>query len=303
TTTTISKRDPGDYFIRKDVQDLLTNITGFDLNKIFHVKNNKDMQRTTYKFMTDKQLKEEQIQTIERARSKLQMAPVLSEAIENVEILEKNPMLKDFSKSKHLFIDISLGIPIRDRMIVARETDGTLRTATLDEQSRMRQIYYPVPGRELIMPKMFEEAKLEKVLERGDYLFILDRACAQFEPDDREYIRVIQTTYEHIEKTNSYDLLRSTRHFGSMAFYFIWYKKIDRLLNDMIRRELMTDAVALIQLYGIIHPDTKVSRYDFAQTQPSDIIQSFADDEARIPGLLQEALRQLQQPIAAAANR
>jgi hypothetical protein len=41
------------------------------------------------------------------------MPPVLSEANENIEILEKDEMLSGFSTSKHLFIDISLGIPIR----------------------------------------------------------------------------------------------------------------------------------------------------------------------------------------------
>jgi hypothetical protein len=89
------------------------------------------------------------------------MPPVLSEAKENIEILEKDEMLSGFSTSKHLFIDISLGIPIRDRLIVARDVDGTLRTATLDEKRRMRQIYFPISGRELIMPKMFEEEHLE----------------------------------------------------------------------------------------------------------------------------------------------
>ena len=41
------------------------------------------------------------------------MPPILSEAKENIEILEKDEMLNSYSSSKHLFIDISLGIPIR----------------------------------------------------------------------------------------------------------------------------------------------------------------------------------------------
>lgn len=44
---------------------------------------------------------------------------------------------------------------------MARDVDGTLRTATLDEKRRMRQIYFPIAGRELMMPKMFEEEHLE----------------------------------------------------------------------------------------------------------------------------------------------
>ena len=44
---------------------------------------------------------------------KLQMPPILLEARENVEILGKDEMLEGFSSSKHLFIDISLGVPVR----------------------------------------------------------------------------------------------------------------------------------------------------------------------------------------------
>lgn len=193
-----SEVDPGAVFIRKDVQDLLTNITGFDLSRIFRTRTNKNLDRIVYKYLTDKQLKEvrmyksnmlsfnscefilqEQEKTVERGRAKLQMPPILPEAKENVEVLEKDEMLSGFSPSKHLFIDISLGIPIRvrclvhqakklnidfgfqNRLIVARDVDGTLRTATLDEKRRMRQIYFPISGRELVMPKMFEDEQLE----------------------------------------------------------------------------------------------------------------------------------------------
>lgn len=41
------------------------------------------------------------------------MPPVLAEAKENIEVLEKDEMLSGFSSSKHLFIDISLGVPIQ----------------------------------------------------------------------------------------------------------------------------------------------------------------------------------------------
>jgi hypothetical protein len=49
------------------------------------------------------------------------MPPVLSEAKENIEILEKDEMLSGFSSSKHLFIDISLGVPIRVCLIKQSE--------------------------------------------------------------------------------------------------------------------------------------------------------------------------------------
>ncbi|CAF4418023.1 unnamed protein product, partial [Rotaria magnacalcarata] len=65
----------------------------FDLSRIFSLRNNKSLDRIVYKYLTDKQLKEEQEKTIERGRAKLQMPPVLSEAEENIEVLEKDDML------------------------------------------------------------------------------------------------------------------------------------------------------------------------------------------------------------------
>jgi hypothetical protein len=49
------------------------------------------------------------------------MPPVLSEAKENIEIMEKDEMLGGFSASKHLFIDISLGIPIRVGFVIIKK--------------------------------------------------------------------------------------------------------------------------------------------------------------------------------------
>jgi small subunit ribosomal protein S22 len=113
-------------------------------------------------------------------------------------------------------------------------------------------------------------------------------------------MRVTHRTYEHIDQTNSYDVLRSTRHFGPMTFYYVWFKRIDRLMNDMIRRNLINDAVSLLRLYGIIYPDSKVAEYNFDDTNPHDLIQAFIENEARIPDLLTEALRQhvRQPPLA-----
>lgn len=75
-----------------------------------------------------------------------------------------------------------------------------------------------------------------------------------------------------------------------MAFYYVWFKKIDRLLNDMISRDLyvplslaatslfissssrINDAVSLLQLYGVVHPDSKVATYDFHDSNAQHLI-------------------------------
>lgn len=46
-------------------------------------------------------------------------------------------------------------------MVVVRDEDGILRKATWEEKNRINQIYFPRPGRQLKVPKMFEEEFLK----------------------------------------------------------------------------------------------------------------------------------------------
>lgn len=47
------------------------------------------------------------------------------------------------------------------RLIVARDPDGTLRHANMSERFRMNQIYFPIQGRKLRTPRMFEPEYLK----------------------------------------------------------------------------------------------------------------------------------------------
>lgn len=49
----------------------------------------------------------------------------------------------------------------QERTIVVREPNGVLRTANKFEKHRMTQIFFPLPGREMHTPKMFEPLYLE----------------------------------------------------------------------------------------------------------------------------------------------
>jgi small subunit ribosomal protein S22 len=49
----------------------------------------------------------------------------------------------------------------KERVIVVRDVNGTLRKATPDERHRMNETYYPRPGRKLRMPHMFEKEHLK----------------------------------------------------------------------------------------------------------------------------------------------
>lgn len=138
--------------------------------------------------------------------------------------------------------------------MVVREPDGTLRRATFRERQRLNSIYFPFKYRTVDMPKMFEQINLEKVLAKPETsLFVLERACLQFEPDDSNYIRITQFVYEHILKNRLFNELRSTRHFGPMTFYYAINKKIDFLIKDQLDRNLIEDALDTIELYYLVN--------------------------------------------------
>jgi len=64
----------------------------------------------------------------------------------------------------------------------------------------------------------------------------------------------------------------------------------------------INDAVSLLRLYSIVHSDSKIARIDFTDTDPSNIIQTFIETDARIPDLVSEALRQSQRKQQSATN-
>lgn len=78
----------------------------------------------------------------------------------------------------------------------------------------------------------------QNVLERQEYEFVLDLACAQFEPDDPEYQRITGHVYEAVEARRCYKVLHSTRHYGPLCFYLTWNRKIDNILTTLIQEEM-----------------------------------------------------------------
>jgi len=78
---------------------------------------------------------------------------------------------------------------------------------------------------------------MQPLLENGDYEFILDRACCQFEPDDKNYHRVVFSTYKHVDESKNYHVLESTRHLGPLLFYLAFNKKPDNFLLYCLQTE------------------------------------------------------------------
>ncbi|XP_078043158.1 mitochondrial ribosomal protein S22 [Augochlora pura] len=248
-------RDPKNFFFNSHVRLLLKTLTRADYEKIFQPrKEGKPLTNPVIKFLTAEQLNEYQLQTDKKAYVRLQMPPVVKAREDALNVISEDPTLKGFTTAKHVVTDISFGVSNKDRLIVVREPDGRLRHAFRAERDRMNQVYFPVVGKELETPKMFFDEHFTSLLDREEYVFILDRACIQFEPDDPEYHRITKAVYEDVNSKRKFDIVRSTRHFGPLAFHLAWVKNIENLLVDVIQSQKIDEAVALIKLYHVLHP-------------------------------------------------
>lgn len=163
-------------------------------------------------------------------------------------ILSKDPGIKNFSRSKFVFTDITYGIKDTERTIVIRHSDGTLENAFQDVRKRMMQLYFPKYGRKIRTPKMFEPEYLKNCLDEFKYEFILDRLCIQYEPYEKDYHLISSQVYLHLNESKKFHDLRSTRHFGPLAFFYAWHKIIDDLVLDMIKRDYLKNCVEIICL-------------------------------------------------------
>lgn len=165
---------------------------------------------------------------------------------------------------RSFFTDITYGIHDRERLVVVREPDGTLRHAKGEERDRLNQIYFPRPGRKVYIPAMFKKENLGDILRPDRYLYILNRNCEQFEPDNPIYITTAESVYEHIHINSTYDELWSTRHFGPLVFYLAWENKCDDLIVWYLRRRKenpLSEILDVLMVYSYIHNNSK-----FAET-------------------------------------
>ncbi|CAG0879576.1 unnamed protein product [Darwinula stevensoni] len=296
--------DPLPLFLQPEMQILLKRLTGLDLEKVFAAqKNERRRKPPTYSFMTKAQYEQLLAQYLKDGQKFLQMPPVMRARKEINEVVSVDPELKGYLKGKFVLTDITYGISDRRRMIMVREPDGTLRKARWQERERMNQIYFPKPHRWPRMPRMFEDENLKRLshsnlvnqaaLENEKYLFILDRVCHQFEPDDPDYIRVVETTYEHVNANGKFEVLHSTRHFGPFVFYLARIKRIDDLLIHYLEIRELSNAVDLIKVYHMIHPHCISVAAQADPQQPLQFIQKYITEAALKAGQLQLALQSL----------
>lgn len=151
------ERDPAPFFFDRKVQAYLRKLTTLDYSKIF--RNRKDgykLEVPQYKFLTDEQLEAAREEMKRKARRYLQMPPVVKQRSDASSPLCEDASLQDYDTTKYVFTDITYGLKNRERLIVVREPNGTLRYATWEERDRMVQTFFPRPGKQMNKPKMFE---------------------------------------------------------------------------------------------------------------------------------------------------
>ncbi|XP_054650105.1 28S ribosomal protein S22, mitochondrial [Dunckerocampus dactyliophorus] len=276
------------------VQDILSRITGLDLHKVFHpVK--QELKPPTYKLMTDEQLQQAVKSAEEKAKKLLRMPPVLPERKPISDVLSVDRVLDGMDTAKYVFTDITYNIPQRERFIIVRETNGTLRKATWEERDRLIQVYFPKDGRKITIPLLFKEENLKMVFSQDRHKDVLDLCLVQFEPDSSQYIKVHAATYEDLDKHGKYELLRSTRHFGGMAWHLINARRIDGLIVDMLKKELVQDAVSLVSLFHLVHPHSESAQEaSRQQATGTDLLTIYSQNESQRSGYIELALQAYQ---------
>ncbi|GAA6092382.1 28S ribosomal protein S22, mitochondrial [Tachysurus ichikawai] len=287
---------PKAQFTDAEVQDILKRITGLDLNKVFRpIK--QELKPPKYKLLTEAQLKEAVKKAEEEAQRLLQMPPVLPERQPISDVLCEDEILEGMDTAKYVFTDITYNIPHRERFIVVREPSGVLRKASWEERDRLIQVYFPREGRKLTASPIFKEENLKVVFGQNRHEEVLNYCLVQFEPDSADFKRVHTLTYEDIEQHGKYELLRSTCLFGGLVWFLVSSRRIDGLLLDMLQRERLQDAVDLVQLFKLIHPQSDVALKS-KQATGIDLLKVYADCESQKPAI-KLALQSYEQVTAA----
>ncbi|VDP75530.1 unnamed protein product [Echinostoma caproni] len=248
----VSDKRLQDFFSNPKIHNLLRLITYRNVEAA-HKPRFRRLHEDSIKMLSEKELEAVQVFSSAFTSQRLQMPPVLAARNDNDtgRLISSDRGLQGLLPSNYrlVFTDISLGRTRRNRLIVIREPNGDLRHASMAERDRINSVYFPLPGRRLRTPLMFSPEYLQGMLERRQFLYILDRACAQFEPDDPQYIRVCHAVYDAVnqlawtpihtdlDELNPLRSLRHTRHFGPMVLYMILFVDNDPL-SDPHRRLL-----------------------------------------------------------------
>ena len=119
-------------------------------------------------------------------------------------VLEEDSDLVGFDTCNYVFTDITFGVSDRSRLVVVRQPDGALRTASWEEQDRLNLIYFPIEGRKHYSPQMFEPDSLKHILGPEKYEYILDRwlVCQTEHRTDLSHSEIVSSSSPTTQSTS-----------------------------------------------------------------------------------------------------
>jgi len=282
-------------FFDPTVQTILLRLQGNDYSKVFRTRKlGVEPDRPIYQFITQQELEEAMEEVKVKADRKLLMPPVMEARLDTTQVLETDPLLQGFDTCKYIFADITYGVSDRQRITVARDPDGSLRTCSWPERDRVNLTYYPREGRKHYTPAMFEPENLKEIMGPKKYEYILDRNCLQFEPDHPTYVRTLDLVHSHVTQTRAFDSLESTRHYGPMVFNLCWHRQQDELLVHLVARDRLTAAVDTVHVYLKTHPACALAAAsDLPSLSPEDLLRRFCKLESVKAGKITMVLEKL----------
>lgn len=279
-------------FIRDEVQHILQRLHySSDMEKAYRLRIQKRKEMPTVKYLTEQQLEEEMDRINEQSNEKLKMLPVFVERAACEDILAEDSILDGHEQSNISFVDISDNLKQRERFIVIREPNGTLRKANWKERDRLIQTYYPKPLRKIIPPSFFTSTNLINIFAMNLHENALDQCVIQFEPDSKEYIEVFEAVYEDINKNGLFDSLRSTRYLGGLIFYLAKTFQMDKIILDMLRINRLDFASDCIKLVTLLHPLCETKSAIQNNDDELSIIEAYIKLDSKAAEELSSALR------------
>nr|XP_022343078.1 28S ribosomal protein S22, mitochondrial-like [Crassostrea virginica] len=251
--------DPFPLFMKDEVQKIMNDITGVDLNRSAEMKWSKSPSKSTIKVVPDDELQKLQAHAVKKERSKIEQRPPFMKPREEInQELSRDPEIAPVMTQNLLFIDISSytrpETANKEKVVVMRDTEGTLRMATQEERDRAIQIAFPARDRRVVKSTFFKPESIQNALQNCRYSYILDKVCVQYDPDHPEFSRISKQIFDHILERGEFDALRGTRHFGSLAFYLALCRQETPLVLDMLKRKLVLDACDYVRLNQVVHP-------------------------------------------------
>nr|CAB3264000.1 28S ribosomal protein S22, mitochondrial-like [Phallusia mammillata] len=295
------KMDPD--FIRPEVQDLLKSLTGRDPEIVFAEQTGLYTHMPRVRLLTTEQLNQEIKKMDEKFDEMLEMPPVMLEREEIEETIAFDELLDGYEEGKLIFTDITVDLKPDERCMVVREPTGLLRRAQWDERDRALGVYYPKCGRSLHKDPVFENPQV--AFKNQFHKNILERILVEFVPDSKEFIHYTQMVYDEIDKESQYDLLRSTRFFGGLAFYLAKHKSIDGLLKNILEnKSSLPDAADLVKLFCLINNESNTARNlkDLNNCDDFRIVQVYVQNDATMKKILELSLQTFQQIPQSAQN-